>query len=370
MTIAVQAGDFDGFFEAPFAIYGRRSPWVTPMRSDLARYLDLRRNPLISQDGGALAFFTARRNGRLVGRITAHRHPSSNVRHGLSRSAFGFLDAVDDAEVVLALLARAEAFARAAGDTEVAGPFNLTAMQQAGLVTEGFVGAPYTDMVWSPPWLPALVEAAGYQPFFPATTFEFDPADVDVEALERSAAGVLTGSDWRFAPINRRTLEARLIEARDCLNAGFDRNPLFVPLTTEEFAFQTGEMAWIMDPTLSAVAHHRGEPAGVLICIPDLNPFIRAADGRLGLGTPLAWLRSRLQPRRAVIVLYSVKPAFQGRGVTTALLHRVVTALRRRGYRRCGVTWIGDGNVASLRMMDKLGARPLHRTQLYRKSLA
>ena len=30
-------------------------------------------------------------------------------------------------------------------------------------------------------------------------------------------------------------------------------------------------MMWVMDPRLSVVAHHGGRPAGVIVCIPDLN---------------------------------------------------------------------------------------------------
>ena len=35
-------------------------------------------------------------------------------------------------------------------------------------------------------------------------------------------------------------------------------------------------MMWIMDPRLSVVVYHDGKPAGVIVCIPDLNPFMRA----------------------------------------------------------------------------------------------
>jgi hypothetical protein len=51
------------------------------------------------------------------------------------------------------------------------------------------------------------------------------------------------------------------------------------------------------------------------------------------------------------------------------MLHRVTRALRESGYERLGTTWIADENPASLRQMEKLGARPLHRLHLFRKDL-
>ena len=52
------------------------------------------------------------------------------------------------------------------------------------------------------------------------------------------------------------------------------------------------------------------------------------------------------------------------------MLNRVITALKDGGYRQLGITWIADQNKASLRQMEKIGARRLQRLHLFRKSLA
>jgi hypothetical protein len=52
------------------------------------------------------------------------------------------------------------------------------------------------------------------------------------------------------------------------------------------------------------------------------------------------------------------------------MLYRVLTNLREAGYETLGVTWIADVNGASLRQMEKLGARRLHRLHLFRKAIA
>ena len=72
-------------------------------------------------------------------------------------------------------------------------------------------------------------------------------------------------------------------------------------------------MMWVMDPRLSVVVHHEGKPAGVIVCIPDLNPFVRACRSRLSLTTPWHFLKHRLTGDRAVIIYYSVAPAPAGR---------------------------------------------------------
>ena len=39
-------------------------------------------------------------------------------------------------------------------------------------------------------------------------------------------------------------------------------------------------MMWVIDQRLSWTAYHGDEPVGFLLCIPDLNPFLRATDFR------------------------------------------------------------------------------------------
>lgn len=370
MTLELVKGDFDAFFRVPFNVYPTSFPYVSPMRSDLKKHLDPQQNPVMTS-GGALDFYVVKRDGRPVARATAHRHLQSNQRHGWARTCFGYFDAADDAEAIDLLFEAITDFAQRHGDSQIIGPFNLTAMQMTGLVTDGFDKPPTTDMMWSPPYLAGHLERLGFAPDFPMSTWEFTPDTVDPDTLlNPRAREILASPEWSFAPITRKDFKLRMEEGRLCLNAGFDQNPMFVPLSAEEFQFQAGDMMWVMDPSLAAVIHHRGEPAGVVICIPDLNPFVRHAGARYGLRMIGSWLRGLFAPKRAVIILYSVRPEHQGKGVNAAMLHRVVGALKKGRYKTCGVTWIADVNTASLRQMERLGARRLHRTHLFAKAVA
>ena len=188
------------------------------------------------------------------------------------------------------------------------------------------------------------------------TTFEIELADVRVPP----AAGKDASHGFTFAPVERGTFPERMDEARRILNAGFAGNPMFVPLTEEEFLFQADGMTTILDPRLSSIMLHEGDPIGAVICIPDVNRLL----------TPFHYLRHRLSRKRAVLVFYSVRPEWHGQGVMPAMLARTIHALRDAGYERVGGTWISDENHASLRQIEKVGAKPLHRLHLFRKDLA
>lgn len=365
MTLELRQGDIAAFFDAPFNAYDPADGYVSPLRSDIVRMLDPAKNPLWTS-GNPFAFWSAHRNGRPIGRIVAHVHGQSNARHGTARAQFGFFDCADDAEAARVLLDAATGFARAQGQRELVGNFNLTAMQQAGVMTGGFGAHGYTDMVVNPPHVPRLLEANGFERFFPMRTFELDLGATSVF----TARTLDPGAEFSFAPIARRTFAARMEDARLVLNDGFADNPMFVPLTADEFRFQAGEMMSILDPRLSSVLMHEGRPVGTIICIPDLNGFLAATRSRIGLTTAIHYLRYRLRRRRAVIIFYSIASDMHGQGLMGAMLERTISALRNAGYDRLGITWIADGNVASLRQMQRLGAQPLHWLHLFRKAIA
>lgn len=363
MTVELREGDARAFFDTPFHAYGPEVGYVSPLKSDMMRMLDPSKNPLWTA-GNPFRFWTAHRAGRPVGRIIAHRHEASNRRHGWNRMQFGFFDCADDPEAAALLLGAARQFARDDGQDELVGNFNLTAMQQCGVMTDGFGPGAYTDMVVGPRHLPALLEANGFARFFPMRTFE-----IDVAGATMSGDGPATADGYEFAPIEKGSFPERMEEARVVLNDGFSDNPMFVPLTAAEFQFQAGEMMTILDPRLSSVLLHDGRPVGTIICIPDLNGLLRATRSRITPITPFHYLRYRLNRRRAVIIFYSVVRDHHGQGLMGAMLARTIRALRSAGYEKLGVTWIADANKASLRQMEKLAGRPLHQLHLFRKEV-
>jgi RimJ/RimL family protein N-acetyltransferase len=368
MSLRIVERDFKSFFQAGFNAYPKDSLYVSPMRSDLQRFLDPK-NPLFKHFGRG-TYFTALRDGVPVGRISAHIHDASNVKYTLKRASFGYFDCADDAEAAGALLKAAESCPWVADCDEIAGPFNLTAMQQMGVVTAGFDQEPYTDMAFNGPQIPRLLEANGYTPFFPMQTFEIDVAKVDTATLmgEREQA-LLLDPAVKLGSIRRRDFKAHMHAACDILNDAFATNPMFVPLTQEEFYFQAQEMLMVIDESITCLAWHHDKPVGVMVVIPDLNPLIKRMGSRLGPSLLWNYPLFRRRRHRALLLFGALNKAEQKLGFSSAMMHRVFEALHAGGYDKLGVTWVWDGNAASLRQMEKMGAKPLHRLSLYQKAL-
>ena len=120
---------------------------------------------------------------------------------------------------------------------------------------------------------------------------------------------------------------------------------------------------------LSYLVYRGDEPVVVVVCIPDLNPLLKSAGSRFGPSFPFRYVKHLRNRRRAVIIFWAVHPSMWGQGLNPAMLYRVTTALQDAGYTHLGMTWIADENKASLRQVEKLGGRPLHRLHLFRRPL-
>jgi len=360
--------DFEGFFQVPFEVYGD-SPYVSVFKPDLERFRN-KENPLFSKYGD-FTYFVVYRDLKPVGRIVAHIHYASNDRHGLKWSYFGFFDCDKDPKVAQMLLEAAEGWGRKQGAQQIVGNMNLTAMQQIGVMTDLFGNHPYSDQIYSPPHIAEHLETLGYAKFFPSTTFEADLTSFDPETLLNGRVSALKDSKAiEIRTPNRWKLAKHLEEARAVLNAGFDKNPFFVPVTEEEFHFQAKDMMWVIDPRITTFAYENGKPVGVVICIPDLNPLLKATKARLRWDTLLHYFKFRANRKRAVIIFYSVNPENHGKGTAGLMLYKTIQALKAGGYEKLGITWIADENIGSIKQMERIGAKPLHKLHLFKKELA
>jgi hypothetical protein len=366
--ITIKEQDFSSFFAAPFAAYGPNSLYVSPMKGDLKRFLSLK-NPLFSSLDD-FTYFTAFQHNQPVGRITAHIHRASNKQFKATKCYFGFFDCADDAQAGEALLTAAENWARTRGMSEISGNFNLTAMQQAGIMTDGFENAPFTDQIWGPPHLPELLKANGYSQNFPMTTFSrsFESGSKPQLLPDEMRAGLLA-EGFSFAPFTRATIAARLEDARTILNRSFCDNPMFVPVSQDEFMFQAKDMMWIMDRRISKVVHFEGKPAGAVVAIPDLNPLVKHLGSKMRWSLPWHYMRHLKTRDRAVVIFQGVMPEFQRRSVNPLMLSEMTKDMLVAGYKTVGGTWIADENTASLRQTEKGGAEPLHSLHLFSKAL-
>src|SRR5947209_3656629 len=123
--------------------------------------MDRRSHPLFRH--AQAAFFLARRDGEVVGRICASDDPNYNAEHQSNVGCFGLFECIDDEQVAAALFAAAEGWLKAKGRDEVIGPIDYSTNYVCALLIDGFEHPPMILTGHNPPYYVRLIENRGFQ---------------------------------------------------------------------------------------------------------------------------------------------------------------------------------------------------------------
>jgi hypothetical protein len=360
--------DFEKFFQTPFILRGPKSLYASAFKPDLKKMLSME-NPIFKSESD-FNFYTITQNDRLVGRISAHIHHAFNERYGTKKCYFGFFECINDQAIANELFKLAEDFARKNGCNELAGNFNMTAMQEMGIMVNGFENEPYILQSYGMPYYAKLMENAGFLPTFPMSTYEIDLETIDADAiLSPKQKAVMEDSEYEFVPVTRSMYSSMKADILDIFNKGFDQNPLFVPISMAEFDFQAKDLVYFMDSHISFMIKHNGKPVGVSIHVPDINPLMRATGSRFTWDFLYHFIKLKFKRERTLCIFSAILPEYQKMGVLGVTLHLTLKAMKKRGYKTFGITWISEMNKGSLRKIEDAKARKLHDLRIFEKSL-
>ena len=109
-------------------------------------------------------YFLAYKDGRLVGRVAAIVNHRYNEQWQRKAVRFGWIDLIDDLEVMQALLGAVEDYGRQKGMTEIIGPLGFTDMDPEGMLIHGFDQLGTMATIYNYEYYPRLMEQmAGYE---------------------------------------------------------------------------------------------------------------------------------------------------------------------------------------------------------------
>ena len=146
--------DLKAFIDLPFRLHANHPLWVPPLKLERWMFLSRRMNAFFSH--GEAEYFLARRDGRVVGRITAQVNHAFNDYQQKNWGWFGFLEFEDDQEVLDALLAPPRRGCSARGKERMVGPADFAMNDESGVLIEGYELRP---MIRSPGTRPTTSSA-------------------------------------------------------------------------------------------------------------------------------------------------------------------------------------------------------------------
>src|SRR6185503_567609 len=353
-------------------IYASSPHYVRPLDMDVSDRLDKKKNPFFEHAEGTA--WVAYRDGKPVGRITAQIDQEHLKRYDDGAAMFGFLDTLDDPDVARALLAEAEAWARAKGMKRLRGPLSLSINEETGCLIEGFDKPPMVMMPYHNPYQSRLIEEAGYAKLKDFYAWKYDigyappraqKAHDEIEALPEVTT--------RNTDPKRFVEDVRVI--MDIFNDAWSENWGYVPLTEKEILKSASDMKLILMPEITKLTFIEGEAAAVALGLPNINEMIKDLHGQLfPLGVLKLLFRLRVKgPRSGRLLILGIRKKWRHvrryAGLSAFLYVEMNKAAHLLGMKDGELGWTLEDNAAINAGIRLMGGRIDKRYRVYEKAL-
>ena len=369
VSTSAQAHDF---YQLRRKIYRDNKVVVFPLRSMEKLQLDTERHPFYKH--ASREMFVCYRNGQVVGRIVAIKDDLHNEHHKDRVGFFGFFEAIDDQEIVNALIDTASDWLRERGCTSIRGPVNPSMKSDFGVLVDGADEPPMIMTGYTLQRYEDQLQAAGLTSIkrFFAFKYNSDEADTKCEKwihLKAAKQKILA----RYPSLDLRTVSAENFDEtmRDVNELGNTVRSLgwgFVPLTADELNFMIKNLRRVIRYDTIHVAYWEGQLVGYIVTIPDINWALKRAKG------PFDWVRMLQMPRLIKKTPYSrvialgVDDQFRKKGIAMLLIQELVE--NYAAFEKWEFSWVDEANLKSIRAIGRTLPLVKSRTyELFEKSI-
>ncbi|MBR1498635.1 MAG: GNAT family N-acetyltransferase [Bacteroidaceae bacterium] len=351
---------------------------VPDLLEDTLDTLDARSNPAFRFCDAA--FFLARIDGEIVGRVAAIINHRANKRWNKNEVRFGWIDFIDDLNVSRALLDTVEQWGREHGMDSIVGPLGFTDLDPEGMLTEGFDQLSTLCTIYNYPYYPQHMTQLGYvretgwverKVFVPKGEHEANNAKyfrIAEVAEERY------GFRQRHFRSKREIKKGGYVEKMlGVINRAYVDLYGYSELDEAQMKWYADRFLLLLDRRfLSVVENQEGEIIGVGVCMPSLSRAVQKAKAKL---FPFGWLHIayelwfRRKHQILDMLLIGVLPEYHDKGANALFFADIIPC----GI-RCGYEWAEshpqlEDNIASQKQWKNLDCSIHKRRAVFSKSI-
>lgn len=354
------------FIDFPHELYKNDPNYVPELYSEQKNMMDPGKYPF--HQYGEVRYFLAKKNGRIAGRIAAIMNPRYIEFIGKKSAFFGFLDFIEDQEVLNSLLHEARKFAISHGMNCLTGPTNFTTNETAGTLIEGFHEPPKILMTYNAPYYGPMMENAGLSVEMDLFAYAIYTQNVSQKSLKLADVieKRLTQQNITVRNINMNDLDNDAQKIKLIYNSAWEANWGFVPFTDMEFEYLKNNLKNIIDPKFSFIAEKSGEGIGFSITIPDYNEIlIKMTKGRLFPFGIFKWLLGKNKIKNVRILAMGVLKPFRKSGIESIFFAKTIREAQKKGIFMGEASWILENNIPMRLSAEKLNGKRYKTYRIY-----
>jgi GNAT superfamily N-acetyltransferase len=381
ITPVSSKADTAAFVDLAYRLNASDHNWVPNLRSEEISKFTPGKNPFFEH--ARVQLFLAKRDGRVVGRISAHIDElalKQPVEQGMGPGTgnWGAIEAEDGA-VAAALIAAAEDWLRGQGMTRALAPMNLSVWEEPGIQVLGHDHAPMVMMAHHNAAYQGWIEGEGYTLAKTVRTFDLDVRKEYPPLIQRIIASGEKNARIVIREVDLKHFDRDAAIICDILNDAWSDNWGFVPFTEKEIEYTGKALKPLVHGSLIRIAEYDGEAVAFMMTLPDLNGIQMRVNKRtgkpsiLGLIKLLLWLR---KPKNADmrVPLMGVRKKLQSSRLASQLAFMMIEYIRRAavsefGAKRGEIGWILEDNQGMVAIADAINSKVNREYAIYDKAL-
>jgi len=314
-------------------LYKDNPYYVPELISDEMETLDREKNPAF--EVCEAVYYLAYKNGKIAGRIAGIINNPSNEVWKQKYARFGFVDFIDDTEVVDALFNAVQQWAAAKGMEALHGPLGFTDLDNEGMLVLGFDQLSTMATIYNYPYYPVHMERMGFE------------KDQDWHEFKIYIPEAIPDKHQRITEIVKKKYGLKILKFKnakevmpyaqkifDTLNLAFGPLYGFAPLTQKQIDYYVSKYIPMLRFELLTVIVREEDDAvvGFGITLPSLSKALQKAKGRM---FPFGWyhLLKALKSKPKVVDLYltGILPEYQNKGVNALLFYDLIPIYQNIG---------------------------------------
>lgn len=333
--IAPEGRELKKYVQFGIDLYDGNQWFVPPLVTDDTNILSPAINPAF--EFCEAQSFMAFRDGKPVGRITGIINRLVNERSGQKSLRFGFVDFIDDDEVVDALFKAVSDWGRSKGMTSIVGPMGFTDMDHEGMLIEGYEELGTMATIYNYPYYPRHMERMGFEKETDWVEFRITVPDSVPEKHKRIAELVQKRNNLKIKKYTSRKKikEEYGVALFELINEAYDQLYGYSPLTPRQIQYYIKMYLGIINLDLVTVVTDADDKlVAIGISIQSFSKALQKSRGRL---FPFGWMHLLKalwgKPDNTVdLLLIAVKPEYQNKGINALLFADLIPYYNKYGF--------------------------------------
>ncbi|MDU1892305.1 MAG: hypothetical protein E6767_16595 [Dysgonomonas sp.] len=324
------------FVKFPINLYKDCPYYVPSLVLDELNTLNIDKNPAF--DFCDMQLFLAYRNGQIVGRIAVIINRNANEIWNKKQARFGFVDFIDDKEVVDTLFDAAQKWAKDKGMESIIGPMGFTDLDHEGLLIKGYDKISTMGTTYSYPYYREHIERMGFEKDADWNEYYIPVPDSVPERHQRIANMVMQRYGLRVLKFkNLKQITPYISKLFSLLNDAYKPLYGFAPLTQRQIDHYVKMYVPLLrwDLVSIIIKEDTDEVLGFGIGMPSMSRGLIKSRGKL---FPFGWyhlLKDMKSKKNPVVdlLLIGISPEYQGKGVNAIIFNDFIPSAYRCGFK-------------------------------------